>query len=223
MTLRLLRATLVGALALGLLTVAAPAATAAPAPSSIVARSAVPAAVPLVYGERNRHVTRVQRILSVQQTGFFGPLTRKAVKRFQAGSGLRVTGAVNAATWKALLRLEARQRAARDAAPAPSTSSVDPTMTTAARGSRSARELVSFAAWQASPHGKMIVKRESGGSCTITSPSGAYRGKWQMSSLFWKTYGGLAYASSADRATCLEQDKVAYKGWLASWWHPWGG
>jgi hypothetical protein len=96
-------------------------------------------------------------------------------------------------------------------------------MTTAARGSRSARELVSFAAWQASPHGRMIVQRESGGSCTITSPSGAYRGKWQMSSAFWKAYGGLTYAPSADRATCLQQDRVAYRGWLASWWYPWGG
>jgi peptidoglycan hydrolase-like protein with peptidoglycan-binding domain len=185
----------------------------------VVVRSAIPAAIPLVYGERNIHVKRVQRILNVKQTGYFGPVTQRAVKRFQYVSKIRVTGVVNALTWSALLRREARQIAARAA----TTTTVDPTMTTAARGSRSARELVSFAAWQASPHGKMIVKRESGGSCTITSPSGAYRGKWQMSSLFWKSYGGLTYASSADRATCLQQDKVAYRGWLASWWHPWGG
>jgi peptidoglycan hydrolase-like protein with peptidoglycan-binding domain len=220
MTVRVLRATMVGALALGLLLGAAPAASAAPVATVALVSTTVPAALPLTYGEQNIHVKRVQRILGVKRTGYYGTLTRAAVKRFQRSVPLRVTGNVNARTWRALLRLEAQQLAARSVAPAPT---IDPTMTTAARGSRSARELVSFAAWQASPHGKMIVKRESGGSCTITSPSGAYRGKWQMSSLFWKSYGGLTYASSADRATCLQQDKVAYRGWLASWWHPWGG
>ncbi len=218
MTLRVLRASIAGALALGLMTVAAPAAPAAPVASAVVVSSVVPAAIPLTYGERNRHVKRVQRILGVMQTGYYGPLTRKAVKRFQRRSDMRVTGNVNARTWLRLLRLEARQRAARSVLP-----TGDPTMTTAARGSRSARELVPFATWRVSPHGAMIVKRESGGSCTITSPSGAYRGKWQMSSAFWRAYGGLNYASSADRATCLQQDRVAYRGWLASWWYPWGG
>jgi hypothetical protein len=222
MTVRVLRATLVGVLALGLATVVAPASSAAPVAPAVAVRSAVPAAVPLVYGEQNRHVARVQRILGVKRTGYFGPLTRAAVTKFQRSVSLRPTGRVNAPTWRALLRLEARQQAGRAAAPAPAPVS-DPTLTSAARGSRSAREQVSFAAWQSSPHGRMIVKRESGGSCTITSPSGAYRGKWQMSSQFWKSYGGLTFASTPDRATCLEQDRVAYRGWLASWWHPWGG
>ena len=221
MTRLVLRASLVGALSLGLALVAAPSAPAvstAPVAAVALVPTALPAALPLTYGEQNIHVKRVQRILGVKRTGYYGTLTRAAVKRFQRSVPLRVTGNVNARTWRALLRLEAQQLAARS-----SESTTDPTMTTAARGSRSARELVSFASWQASPHGRMIVQRESGGSCTITSPSGAYRGKWQMSSLFWKTYGGLTYASSADRATCLQQDRVAYRGWLASWWDPWGG
>ena len=74
-----------------------------------------------------------------------------------------------------------------------------------------------------SSHARMIVRRESGGSCTAVSPSGLYRGKWQMGSSFWRSFGGLQYASTPDRASCAEQDQVAYRGWLAAWWQPWGG
>jgi hypothetical protein len=96
-------------------------------------------------------------------------------------------------------------------------------MTSAARSSRNAREAVGFSAWLNSSHARMIVRRESGGSCTAVSPSGLYRGKWQMGSSFWRSFGGLQYASTPDRASCAEQDQVAYRGWLAAWWQPWGG
>jgi hypothetical protein len=89
--------------------------------------------------------------------------------------------------------------------------------------SQSARSDLAFEVWLTSAHGRAIVRRESGGRCTAVNPSGAYRGKWQMGSWFWKNYGGLKYASTPDRASCLEQDRVAYKGWVDSWWNPWGG
>jgi hypothetical protein len=99
----------------------------------------------------------------------------------------------------------------------------DPTMTAAARGSRAARQAVPFAVWRSSAHARMIVARESGGSCTAVSRSGAYRGTWQMGAPFWRSFGGLAFAPTPDQATCGEQDYVAYRGWIASWWSPWGG
>jgi hypothetical protein len=42
--------------------------------------------------------------------GVFGPRTERAVKQFQRSRGLRVTGSVNAATWKPLIRRTVRGR-----------------------------------------------------------------------------------------------------------------
>lgn len=50
---------------------------------------------------------------------------------------------------------------------------------------------------------------------------GKYSGKWQMDSDFWRTYGGLKYASTAADASETEQDAVAYKGYQARGWQPW--
>ncbi len=99
----------------------------------------------------------------------------------------------------------------------------DPTMTAKAKKSRAFRESIPRSMWVASKHAKYVVKRESGNNCRAVSPSGAYRGKWQMGASFWSAFGGKKYASKPDRATCGEQDLVAYRGWVASWWHPWGG
>ncbi|HYN75388.1 MAG TPA: transglycosylase family protein [Candidatus Limnocylindria bacterium] len=108
-------------------------------------------------------------------------------------------------------------------AQATSASSIDRTVTTKARTSASYRRTIARAEFVASAKAKYVVKRESGGNCRAVSSSGAYRGKWQMGSSFWAGYGGKAFASRPDLATCAEQDIVAYRGWLASWWHPWGG
>jgi Transglycosylase-like domain len=99
----------------------------------------------------------------------------------------------------------------------------DPTVTTKARKSAKYRKTIPLATWVMAPKSKAVAKRESGGNCRAVNPSGLYRGKWQMSAGFWAGYGGKKYAARADRATCHQQDKVAYRGWLASWWHPWGG
>lgn len=87
--------------------------------------------------------------------------------------------------------------------------------------SRSERQRVSFSVWLASPTRNRVVWRESHGVCTITNPSGKYQGAYQMDDGFWRAYGGLAYAPNPHQATCAEQDRVAYRGWLARGWQPW--
>lgn len=106
-------------------------------------------------------------------------------------------------------------------ATAPTASGGDPTVSRAARTSRASRGKVSVRSWANSATAKRIVRRESGGNCRAVSPGGSYRGKWQMSRTFWAHYGGRKYASTPDRATCAQQDIVAHRGWVASWWRPW--
>jgi len=99
----------------------------------------------------------------------------------------------------------------------------DVTRTSAARSSRAYRKSIAVATFVASPHARRVVYRESKGHCNAVNPSGKYRGKWQMDSAFWRSYGGKAFAKTPDRASCSQQDIVAWRGWVASWWHPWGG
>ena len=49
-------------------------------------------------------VAQVQRRLGVDDDGIFGPITERAVRRFQAAHGLAPTGVVDAATWSAIFR-----------------------------------------------------------------------------------------------------------------------
>jgi murein DD-endopeptidase MepM/ murein hydrolase activator NlpD len=57
----------------------------------------------LKQGMRNTHVQWVQRRLGVKSTGYFGPLTLTAVKRYQASKGIPTTGVVARLTWTSLL------------------------------------------------------------------------------------------------------------------------
>ncbi|MEY4311248.1 MAG: Transglycosylase-like domain [Actinomycetota bacterium] len=84
------------------------------------------------------------------------------------------------------------------------------------------RTQVSFEVWISSKAAALVIKKESKGNCKAIGAKGKYRGKWQFNSSFWKTYGGLEFAPLADQATCEQQDLVAYKGWLARGWQPWG-
>ena len=84
------------------------------------------------------------------------------------------------------------------------------------------RPTVAFDVWITSPTAIKVIKKESRGNCKAVGAKGKYRGKWQMNSAFWKTYGGLEFAARADLATCEQQDQVAYRGWLARGWQPWG-
>jgi hypothetical protein len=87
--------------------------------------------------------------------------------------------------------------------------------------SKEERKKISFEVWVNSPTAKFLKKKESNNNCKATGSKGKYQGTWQMNAGFWKTYGGKKYASKASKATCKEQDLVAYKGWLARGWSPW--
>jgi hypothetical protein len=87
--------------------------------------------------------------------------------------------------------------------------------------SKAERKKISFEAWVNSPTAKYLKKVESRNNCKAIGGKGKYQGTWQVNAGFWKTYGGLKYAPKASQATCLEQDLVAYKGWLARGWSPW--
>jgi hypothetical protein len=83
------------------------------------------------------------------------------------------------------------------------------------------RKKISFKVWVNSPTAKFLKQKESNNNCKATGSNGKYQGTWQMSAGFWKTYGGKKYASKASKATCKQQDLVAYKGWLDRGWSPW--
>jgi len=114
-----------GLLVSGLAT--APTASAAPAASTVAVSSSLGAVAtvrtaatftPLRYGSRGRNVLYVQRSLGVRPlSGWFGPITRAAVKRFQARARLRVTGVVDLRTWRALVAHNAKKARASRSAP----------------------------------------------------------------------------------------------------------
>jgi hypothetical protein len=83
------------------------------------------------------------------------------------------------------------------------------------------RAKISFETWVNSPTAIYLKRVESRNNCKSTGGKGKYQGTWQVNAGFWKTYGGLKYAKKASKASCYEQDLVAYKGWLARGWSPW--
>ena len=62
---------------------------------------------------------------------------------------------------------------------------------------------------------------ESSGNPHAVSPSGRYRGLYQMDADFWRTYGGLRYAPRPDLASRAEQTAVARNGYAARGRQPW--
>ena len=97
----------------------------------------------------------------------------------------------------------------------------DITLSKDAKLYRGARELVPFEVWRVSPFARFISMKESHRNCKAVGRSGKYRGRWQMSPAFWKTYGGKQFASKPDKASCRDQDLVAYNGWIVRGWAPW--
>ncbi len=59
-------------------------------------------ALPLRIGSRGTAVLKVQQLLKVSATAYYGPLTTAAVKRWQAARHLPATGVVDARTWTAM-------------------------------------------------------------------------------------------------------------------------
>jgi hypothetical protein len=99
----------------------------------------------------------------------------------------------------------------------------DVTTTAKAQTSFAFRKTVTLAQWRASRHGKQISWRESHNVCTAVSSDGKFRGKWQMTQALWLAHGGRNFARTPQKATCREQDTVARRVWVRSWWWPWGG
>ena len=99
----------------------------------------------------------------------------------------------------------------------------DLTVTPKAKHSQAYRATVHLKAWRGSPHGQEISWRESNNVCHVVNPSGANRGKWQMTLALWRAYGGREFARYPERARCIEQDRVARRVWVDQWWWPWGG
>ena len=72
-------------------------------------------------GSRSPAVVYVQTKLGVKPaSGYYGPITAKAVRAAQSSHGLKATGTVSASTWKVLLRSASTSAPAADPAPAPS-------------------------------------------------------------------------------------------------------
>jgi Transglycosylase-like domain/Putative peptidoglycan binding domain len=124
--------------------------------------SAASEVVVVKRGDRGDAVRKVQDALGVAVDGVFGPLTERAVKRFQRRNELLVDGIVGPQT-RAALGLDAFSRSG------------------VIRGARSVvvpRIL------------RRIAECESGGDPTALSPSGRYRGKYQFSQSTWEEMGG---------------------------------
>jgi len=60
----------------------------------------------LQKGSKGPDVKTLQHKLGLEQDGIFGPMTEKAVERFQLDKNLEVTGIVNNTVWSLLLSLE---------------------------------------------------------------------------------------------------------------------
>lgn len=96
----------------------------------------------------------------------------------------------------------------------------------AARASRSVRRAglptgALSALWASTAKARAVAFCESSGDIHAVSATGKHRGKWQADADFWRTYGGLVYAPRPELASEVEQDAVAYRGWLARGWQPW--
>ena len=98
----------------------------------VLAVAATPAAAAqlrpsLRLGSRSPAVVYIQTKLGVKPaSGYYGPLTAKAVRAVQRSHGLKVTGKVSAATWKVLLRSASTTAPVADPAPEPATQAPTP-------------------------------------------------------------------------------------------------
>lgn len=228
---------------------ARPLASPSASPASIV-RATVPAwpspSYVLKVGSRGALVTVVQKALlrkgfaipSLRKPGakfgFYGVQTGNAVLAYKKANpqlDLGSTPRVGPRTYRALTA------GSSSGTPTPTPSvpgtsphytsidqcptGTDPTTTDAARNSRDARKAVGLYRFVRSPMGCKVTVRESGGDCTVSNPSGKYLGKWQLDMWEWPHYGGLAFASRPNLATCAEQDVIAFRNWVDRGWDPW--
>ena len=131
--------------------------------------SASAATVTLKPGSRGANVKRLQRKLRVQASGYYGPLTKKAVKRFQKRAGLTPDGVAGPDTLAKLGVRITRQSAQTDG------------------GSNVQVPAVL----------QRIAQCESGGNPSAVSADGRYRGKYQFDMSTWRSLGGTGDPAEA--------------------------
>lgn len=180
-----LRAVLVVAVVTaGLLLAGAPVASAhstASRPSASVA-----ARPTLKYGSSGPAVKYVQKRLGVRpRSGWFGPVTRAAVKRYQRARGLPASGVVSKRTWAALLARRAPRASRSDS-------------------TRAAPRGTAHLNWQA------LARCESGGNPRIVSRSGRYYGLYQFDLRTWRSVGGRGLPTQASPAEQTYRAQVLY-------------
>jgi len=181
---------------------------------------------PLVEAVQRALVKRGYRI-GTYTLGVYGTSTAAAVQRYKSGRAtLGTSNMVGPRTYASITAV------LQPSAPSPGVPSSSPRYdsisdcrdlpnTTPSSLTRSQRAQVTLARFVRSKMGCQVVVRESGGSCTISNPSGKYLGKWQLDMYEWNKYGGVAFAPRPNRATCAEQDLIAYRNWRDRGWSPW--
>lgn len=90
------------ALAAGALVLVPTAASNAAVSAAAPAQSPAAAAPVLKKGDRGKAVKVLQTALEVAVTGYFGPVTYRAVVKFQESNGIKADGVVGKETWQAL-------------------------------------------------------------------------------------------------------------------------
>jgi peptidoglycan hydrolase-like protein with peptidoglycan-binding domain len=152
----------------------------------------------LKFGMRGTAVKELQRKLHVRPvSGYFGPKTRSAVKRFQRRHHLKATGVAGPKTLRRL-GMSVNSAGSDSGGTAPSSGG----------GSRVKVPRIL----------QKIAKCESGGNPRAVSPSGKYRGKYQFDQQTWEAYGGHGDPIDASEST---QDRVAIRLYKARGTKPW--
>jgi hypothetical protein len=119
------------------------------------------------------NVAQVQSALGLAADGIYGPLTRRAVRRFQRAHGLTVDGVAGPATLAALgIHAKSARRTGK---------------------SVSSGDAASILA--------RIAACESGGDPTAISSGGRYRGKYQFTRATWHALGGTGDPAKAAEGT----------------------
>jgi hypothetical protein len=154
--------------------------------------SASSSSVTLKPGSRGANVKRLQRKLRVTTSGYYGPLTKKAVKRFQKRRGLKADGIAGPAT---LAKLRLR---------------VTPEPAETDDGGSNVRVPAVL---------QRIAQCESGGNPRAVSADGRYRGKYQFDMATWRAMGGRGDPAKAPEST---QDRLAIKLYRQRGTAPWG-
>ena len=157
--------------------------TASAAESKTSSQTAAVAKRPLLkYGSRGSAVVYVQRRLGVRPvSGWYGPKTRAAVKRYQRANGIRPTGMVGPKTWASLLGKP--------------------------RASRSTKRVATNVA---SLNWRALARCESGGNPRAVNPSGRYFGLYQFDLRTWRSVGGSGYPHRATAAEQTRRAQMLY-------------